>query len=592
MGNNVSNVFSPFKLFYDNFVDNLYEGIDYSDIIYDINKIKKIVWKFNIGVYDNINVYTNKLKRVYLRIKYILDDIQLKNEDVFGEYYDLYLRKVDEFKDKDDMVFVIANSFYNENRVENLVKNNTNILNKEQVKKAKEYFHGTDVFDAFISLLEESKNKKQYFKFLEKVKDYKNFKPFVKEDKFEYFKRLDNFLNRVGSLSIKLQEKAIKNGDYLYINSVLNVLGLEDSIWGINIKYYLNNYYSVKYEEFNDNNTVLRYVNLVNDLSYETYLDKIREYEKEKDHYDKLFYTNKLKYIALKDDCTSKFREVIMNNYYDKRYMKVIYNNLNDYVSRAIELYDLAKDLEKMIFEKEIYDASHSMDLKRNNNVMNALVDVVYGLYNPKNLLELYDKIVVDFEKSVALLSKDERYEYNKKLIEEKIKYDYHGSIPKSSYININVIERKKDFLYDNILTDLVSLDITRRYDTRNYDLFMVVQGIEIEELVILYDKLRYKVSKCNKYLLKDLQEFVCKYIISVKYTKKFTVAEYNNRIKDICFTYLKEEPLFSVSNKKEIVNNDEEYIKNEFKKNAMEFRKNSNWLSLLDKYDIKVING
>ena len=62
----------------------------------------------------------------------------------------------------------------------------------------------------------------------------------------------------------------------------------------------------------------------------------------------------------------------------------------------------------------------------------------------------------------------------------------------------------------------------------------MIVQGIEIEELVILYDKLRYKVSKCNKYLLKDLQEFVCKYIISVKYTKKFTVAEYNNRIKDI----------------------------------------------------------
>ena len=188
---------------------------------------------------------------------------------------------------------------------------------------------------------------------------------------------------------------------------------------------------------------------MVNDLSYDTYLDKIREYEKEKDHYDKLFYTNKLKYIALKDDCTSKFREVIMNNYYDKRYMKVIYNNLNDYVSRAIELYDLAKDLEKMLFEKEIYDASHSMDLKRNNNVMNALVDVVYGLYNPKNLLELYDKIVVDFEKSVALLSKDERYEYNKKLIEEKIKYDYHGSIPKSSYIVINVIERKKEFIFD-----------------------------------------------------------------------------------------------------------------------------------------------
>ena len=156
MGNDVSDVFSPFKLFYDNFVDNLYEGIDYSDIIYDINKIKKVVWKCNVGVYDNINVYSNKLKRVYIRLKYLLEDIKLKNEEVFLEYFDLYSRNVDEFKDKEDMVFVIANSFYNENRVENLVKNNTNILSKEQAKKAKEYFHGTELCDVYLTLLEES----------------------------------------------------------------------------------------------------------------------------------------------------------------------------------------------------------------------------------------------------------------------------------------------------------------------------------------------------------------------------------------------------------------------------------------------------
>lgn len=585
------NKFSAFKLFYDNFVDNLYEGIDYSEIIYNINKIKKLVYKFDIGVYENINIYSNKLKRFYLRLKAILENIQMKNDDIFGEYYDLYLRKVDSFKEKEeDMVFVIANSFYNDNRIENLIKNNINILKDEQKKKIKEFYSGYEVFDVYIKLLEESKNRKQYENYLKKVKEYKTYKPFVKEDKYDFFKRLESFISRVGSLSVKVQDKAVKNGDYLYINSVIDVLGMEDSPWGVNVKYYLNNYYNVKYEEFSDNNELLKYVSLVNDISYETYLDKIREYEKEKDHYDRLFYTNKLKDVELKEDCTSKFRQLIMNNYYDKRFMKVIYNNITDYVNRAIELYDLAKDLERMLYEKEIYDASHSMDLKRNNNVMNALIDVVYSLYNPKNLLELYDKIVVDFEKSLNSLSKDERFEYNKKLIEEKIKYDYHGSIPKSSYITINVIERKKDFLYDNILTDLVSLDITRRYDTRNYDLFMIAQGIEIEELVILYDKLKYKVGKCNKYLLKDLQEFVCKYIIGNKYNKKFTVSEYNNRIKDVCFTYLKEEPLFSVSNKKEIVMNDDEYIRNEFKKNAMEFRKNSAWLNLLDRYDIKVV--
>ena len=591
MKKNREELFSPYKLFYSRFVDNLYEGIDYSEIIYNINKIKKLISDFEVGIYDNISVYSNKLKRFYLRFKYLIENIQLKNDNIFGEYYDLYLRNVESFKEKEeDMVFVIANSFYNENKIEYLINNNINILSDKKKNKLKEYYDGYELFDVYINLLEESKNRKQYSNFLKKVKDYKNYKPFVKEDKYEYFKRIESFISRVGSLAVKIHDKAVKNGDYLYINSVMDVLGMEDSIWGINIKYYLNNYYSARFEEFSDNNELLKYVSLVNDISYETYLDKTREYEKEKDHFDRLFYSNKLKEIILKDDYTSKFRVLIMNNYYDKRFMKVVYNSVDDYVNRAIELYDLAKDMERMLFEKEVYDASHSIDLKRNNNVMNALIDVVYSLYNPNNLLELFDKVVLDFEKSLASLNKEERFLYNKKLIEEKIKYDYHGSIPKSSYININVIERKKDCLYDNILTDLVSLDITKRYDTRNYDLFMIVQGIDINELVILYDKLKYKVSKNNRYLLKDLQEFVCKYIISCKYTKKFSVNEYNNRIKDICFTYLKEEPLFSVSSKKEIFLNDSEYLRGEFKREAMDFRRNSKWLNLLDRYDVKVV--
>lgn len=589
--NKEGNKFSPFELFYDKFVDNLYIGVDYSEIIYNIKKLKKEVLRFNKGIYDNINLYSNRLKRYYIRIKNILENIQDKNEEIFGEYYDLYLRKVDCFKEKEeDMVFVIANSFYNDNRIENLIKSNINVLSNEDGYKFKEYYNGYETFDVYIKLLEESKYKKQYEKFLIKIRDYKNYKPYIKEDKYEFFKRLESFINRVGSLSIKVQDKAIKNGDYLYINSLINLLGMKDSIWGINIKYFLSNYYSVKYEEFKDNNSLIKYVSLVNDISYDSYLNKVKEYEKEKDHYDKLFYSNKLIEIKLKDDYTSKFRELIMSNFYDKRFMKVVYNSVDDYVSRAVELYDLAIDLERMIFEKNVYDSSHSIDLKRNNNVTNALIDVVYGLYDPNKLLELYDKVVIDFEKSLSSLTSDERFYYNKKLIEEKIKYDYHGAIPKSGYIIINVIERKKDFLYDNILTDLVSLDVTGKYDTRNYDLFVIAQGIEIEELVVLYDKLKYKISKSNKYLLKDLQEFVCKYIISNKYTKKFTVSEYNNRIKDICFTYIKEEPLFSVSNKKEIFMNSDDYIKNEFKRIAYEYRNKSRWLNLMERYNIKVV--
>jgi len=242
--NKEGNRFSPFELFYERFVDNLYEGIDYSEIIYNINKLKKVVYKFNAGVYDNINLYSNRLKRYYIRIKNILDNIQDKNENVFGEYYDLYLRHVDVFKEKEeDMVFVIANSFYNDNRIENLIKNNVNILKNEDSNKLKEYYSGYEIFDVFIKLLEESKYRKQYDNFINKVRDYKNYKPYVKEDKYEFFKRLESFISRIGSLSVKVQDKAVKNGDYLYINSVLTLLGIKDSFWGINIKYYLSNYY-------------------------------------------------------------------------------------------------------------------------------------------------------------------------------------------------------------------------------------------------------------------------------------------------------------------------------------------------------------
>ena len=274
--NKEGNRFSPFELFYDKFVDNLYEGIDYSEIIYNINKLKKVVYKFNRGVYENINLYSNRLKRTYVRIKTILENIQIKNENVFLEYYDLYLRNVDSFKEKEeDMVFVIANSFYNDNRIENLIKYNVNILRKDDVNKLKEFYSGYEFFDVYIKLLEESKYRKQYDNFLNKVRDYKNYKPYVKEDKYEFFKRLESFINRIGSLSVKVQDKAVKNGDYLYINSVINLLCMKDSIWGINVKYFLSNYYSVKYEEFSDNNELLKYVSTVNDISYDTYLNKI-----------------------------------------------------------------------------------------------------------------------------------------------------------------------------------------------------------------------------------------------------------------------------------------------------------------------------
>ena len=43
-------------------------------------------------------------------------------------------------------------------------------------------------------------------------------------------------------MSCRIQEKAIRNGDYLYINSILGVVDRDSDIWGNNLKYYLNKF--------------------------------------------------------------------------------------------------------------------------------------------------------------------------------------------------------------------------------------------------------------------------------------------------------------------------------------------------------------
>ena len=67
-------------------------------------------------------------------------------------------------------------------------------------------------------------------------------------------------------------------------------------------------------------------------------------------------------------------------------------SDVQDYVLRTIDLYLLAEEIGVKVFEKILYDASHSKDLQRNNDVNSAIISKIYNTYNPFESYTLYIK--------------------------------------------------------------------------------------------------------------------------------------------------------------------------------------------------------
>jgi len=184
-------------------------------------------------------------------------------------------------------------------------------------------------------------------------------------------------------------------------------------------------------------------------------------------------------------------------------------------------------------------------------------------LYSPFITLEKYEELRMDFEKKLNKKSVTFLKEYEDLVSSLKVKYDYHGPIPSKTFIIMKVNEQKKKFLFDNCIMDLRNRDVTGVYDTRNYDLTIVAQGLITDDLVEVYQKMKYKIESYDfstlrfldktigedeyekKNMLKHLQEFIVKQIFKNLYKSRMNQDEENNRYKDICFTYLKEKCLF-----------------------------------------------
>ena len=316
-----------------------------------------------------------------------------------------------------------------------------------------------------------------------------------------------------------------------------------------------------------NNNEVKGKFNLINDISYETYKETVDKLVEEKEYLLKKYDRDDVLSYSYDetDSYLLQFKKVLIDAFFDSRFKRKI--DVNDevdvFVDRSIELYSLANDLNNQIFEKVMFDASHSPELKRGNDASTALIVRIYELYNPLYLLSVYEKARTEFEGLLEQKSLDFNREYNVKLLDKKMEYDFHGPLPTMKSIRTQIIERRKDFIYEHCVTELFSRELLDSYDTRNYDLNIVAKDIPVDELVNLYFRMKSKIESFNfsnmnfvdssfvpdeyekNLTLLTAQEFVVKNIFIKLKCKIKNEKEKIDKYIDICESYLKEDILF-----------------------------------------------
>lgn len=605
---------SAFKLFYDEFVYRENSNISYALIERNIEKIRELTLELRKTSKVDVDFYMVKLDRANSRIKEQLNEMYKANVALFEYFFLLYKSCMEMCNDKVlDMPFLISCAFYEDYRLDNktaeelesspyVVPKFTSLEKKEIRNDAK----GMTKLEYFVKKLSNSENVSQYTKFIDKARAIMNTKPTINESHNDYFARGENFLKDFDVICSRLEEKAKLNGDYEIVSDYMEVVFRKKfNDWSVELKKVALEYLDKNYKKMKESNEIKGCFNLANDISFESFKDLTEDLIQEKEKYMKLFENGKFSPVEIMDDTyISKFKENLINSFFDKRYI----NSLNDdssvmeYVDRTIDIYNLAEDLGNQIFERIMFDASHSPSLKRNNDVRSAIITKIYDLYNPIYLLALFEKAKNGFESLLANNSSKFIKDYNAKLTEKKLQYDFHGPLPTMKSIKTKILDRRKEFIVEHCITELKSRDLLESYDTRNYDLEIVAKDIEINEMITLYDQIKYKVNTFdysslyfyNKEIaldgyekqetLKAAQEFVVKDICSKLKINNLSANEMKERYRDICYGYFNEECLF-VSDKEEIeVNDNLEF----FYKVRDKFIQSSKWNEFLTNNKIK----
>lgn len=610
----MANSISAFKLFYDEFIYKENKSVSYYEISSNIAKIRELVIELRKTPKYDVQQYMEKLDRIYKRLKEQLDNILLLNKNFFEFYLIVYKNHNIMSNDNvEDIPFILLTSFYNDYRLDNKTADELesnpfaipkySSLEKKEIRKEA---RNVSKLEFFIGLLKKSKNKYLYDKFLDKSVHILRIKPLINESNYDFYLRIDNILNEYERLWKRLEDKARKNEDYEIISEVMEIAYKRKfNDWNVDIRVLINEYFDDLYRNMRSNKEVRSMMSVVNEITFEHYKESCDQLNVEKINLLKDFENDK--FIPLTHDSSSylvNFKNVLVNAFFDRRFKSKLVeeDNVDKYVDRALELYSLADELDDEIFEKVMFDASHSPVLKRGNDVHTALITHIYELYNPLYLLKIYEDARKEFDSLLNKKNIDFKREFDLSLIDKKNEYEYHGPIPTMSTIKLKIVERRKKFILDNCITELFSRDILGNYDTRNYDLSIIAKDIEVQDMVHLYYLMKNKIEDFNfetmnfinkgladkdydkNITLKAAQEFVVKCIFDKLKYKAKTETEYNSAYTDICFNYLKEDILFLSTD-----SSDKNIDKNKFENTKKDYNKISKWNKFVKDNKIKI---
>ena len=549
----VNNSFSAFKLFYDEFVYKKSSYVSYAKVEENLFRIGLLLNEVRHFSKLDVKAYMKKLNKATKDMKFELEEILVNNKHLMEYYRLLYNSIIDYSNDSlKDFPLIISNAFYNDYRLDSKtpieLENNSNTIPKYssvEKKNIRDITKNKPCLVYFIELLKKSNNKKKYDFFLDKMDVILKLYPLYSENHFKYIERVSKSISGYEKIYKKLEEKVKLTDDYEDIYLKIKIAYRKKmNDWVVSIKEMVNDYFDYLFNEKQMNVDAMKHLNVVNRISYTSYLDLVKEMKEEKKEFDRAFNEGIFREISKSsDNYLLRFKSLLINSYYDNRFIINIKDgNIDDYVSCAINLYSLAIDLENNILDYYLFLASHSKRLLRNNDVDNAIIKNLYNLYSPVECLDRFEASRKIFVELLGKESNDFKKQYNTELLSKRAEYDFKGMIPNVSAIKTKLNERCKDFVVQNCLENAKNYDETGLYDTRNYDLEVLCEKLSFDDLINLYNRIKLVFDNTHGYESVP-QEFICKVIYN-RIGEKMEGSK-EDIMKEICNTFLKEDSLF-----------------------------------------------
>ncbi len=609
------NKISIFKCFYDEYIyKNNYLYANTTSGSY-LDRIKEIVHSIRIYPKYNKNNYQNKLDNYHRIVKEQLDSLFKVNRDLFEYFYLLLKSKKNVFNDKvEDLPFLISSSFYDDYRID--TKSIEEFLTSSFIiprysslekKNIKAIANSKTKFEYFIGLLKDSSNYQLYEKFIHRANHMFILKPIIGETRGEFKNRLKNEIADFEYNYKSLEENARLSDDYEIISELMFVAyHIKFWKWEEAIKEIVEEFYNDQYDKYLNDEEIKKYFTITNNISFESYIEIVNDLIAEKNKLMEDFDNGTFNNVSYANESyIYRFREMIINFYFDSRFKSNLNNKstVEEYVDRAIELYTLSNDLIERIVDRVVYQSAHSPELKRHNDVNSAIIDKIYDLYNPVYLLKRYDDARLEYKRLLDDNSNIFINKVNILLANKKNEYDFHGPLLSMKAIKEVIKIRKRDFIIENAITDLVSYDGLGNYDTRNYDLNYFARDLSIDDIVSIYqiviDKIdKYDFSKIyflGEELEKNIKANDYEALTMIKAAHTFAVSQIYDKLKLSANNPLeKEKQLRDISIKYlgvefvDLNNNNEDDSLLTFNENKNSFNQKSKWLELLDSYKIK----